>query len=112
MLSHEKETYDILGACFQVYKEMGCGFLESVYQECLEIELKARNIPFASQPTLELTYRGTPLKQRYIPDFIIHDEIIVEIKAVSELASEHKAQLLNYLHATNLDIGFLINFGH
>jgi GxxExxY protein len=112
MLSFEKETYNILGACFQVYKTMGCGFLEAVYQECLEIECRKRDIPFISQPVLELKYSGIPLHQKYIPDFVVYDEVIVEIKAVSELASEHKAQLLNYLHATNLEVGLLVNFGH
>ncbi|GAU07607.1 GxxExxY protein [Desulfoplanes formicivorans] len=112
MLTLEKETYNILGACFQVYTTMGCGFLEAVYQECLEIEFRKRDIPFISQPVLELKYDGLLLQQKYIPDFVVYDEVIVEIKAVSELASEHKAQLLNYLHATNLEVGLLVNFGH
>ncbi|GAU07606.1 GxxExxY protein [Desulfoplanes formicivorans] len=112
MLTLEQETYNILGACFQVYTTMGCGFLEAVYQECLEIEFRKRAIPFISQPALELRYDGVLLQQKYIPDFVVYDEVIVEIKAVSELASEHKAQLLNYLHATNLEVGLLVNFGH
>ncbi len=113
---HEKilfkeECYEIQGAIFDVYKEMGCGFLEAVYQECLEKELTKRNIPFRAQVELQLTYKGEQLNQTYKPDLICHDKIIVEIKAVKELASEHKAQLLNYLKATGLELGLLVNFG-
>src|SRR5438270_10214552 len=76
------ETYAILGACFAVYKDKGCGFLEPVYQECLEIELAARGIPFVAQPELRLTYRGRPLKQVYIADFICYGTVLVELKSV------------------------------
>ncbi len=109
---YEELTYNIQGACFEVYKTMGCGFLESVYQECLEIEFSDRGIPFAPQKELELDYKGRRLKQRYVPDFICHDEIIVELKAIDNIGSEHKAQLLNYLHATGMRLGLLVNFGH
>ena len=112
MLKNETFTYNIIGACFQVYKTMGCGFLETVYHECLGIELSHRNIPFTSQPRLSLSYRDRPLKQQYIPDFIIYDQIILELKALSHLADEHQAQLLNYLNAAGLNVGLLINFGH
>ena len=112
MLKNETFTYNILGACFQVYKTMGCGFLEAVYHECLDIEFSHRNIPFTSQPKLGLSYRDRPLKQQYIPDFIIYDQVILELKALSYLADEHQAQLLNYLNATGLKVGLLINFGH
>lgn len=111
-LLYEKETYDILGACFQVYKEMGCGFLEPVYQECLKIEFEYRKIPFRSQPELKLTYRNRELEQKYKPDFICYDKIIVELKAVSKLIDEHRAQVLNYLNATGFKLGLLVNFGH
>ena len=106
------ETYKIIGACFEVYKEKGCGFLEPVYQECLEIELDLQHIPFAAQQPLKLDYKTRPLKQTYEPDFICFDTIVVEIKAVSELTDEHRAQLLNYLNATKLQVGILVNFGH
>lgn len=114
--SHEKvlfpgECYEIQGAIFDVYKEMGCGFLEAVYQECLEKELSKRDIPFQPQVELQLNYKGEKLNQKYKPDFICYDKIIVEIKAVKELAPEHKAQLLNYLKATGLELGLLVNFG-
>lgn len=109
---YKDESYAIMGACFEVYKEKGSGFLEAVYQECLEIEFAQRKIPFASQRELELTYKGQKLRQVYRPDFICFDLIIVEIKAVSTLANEHRAQLHNYLKATGMNLGLLINFGH
>ena len=105
------ESYAIQGAIFEVYREMGCGFLEPVYQECLEKELRLRNIPFASQAELKLTYKGEPLVQTYKPDFICFNQIIVELKAVKEIAPEHKAQVINYLKATGMKLGLLVNFG-
>ncbi|NQU12478.1 GxxExxY protein [bacterium] len=109
---YEAESYQILGACFEVCKEKGNGFLEPVYQECLEIELATRDLPFRAQAELKLAYKGKPLRHRYIPDFVCFDKIIVEIKAVSVLADEHRAQLMHYLKATGLGLGFLVNFGH
>jgi len=106
------ESYLIRGAVFEVYREMGCGFLEAVYQECLEKELRKQNIPFVSQPELELFYKKEKLQQTYKPDLICYDKIIVELKAVKEICDEHRAQLHNYLKATGLQLGFLINFGH
>ena len=106
------EGYAILGAVFEVYQEMGCGFLEAVYQECLERELHLRQVPFITQPVLSIAYKGHPLRQSYQPDLICFDKIVLELKAVSELAPEHRAQLHNYLKATGLPVGYLINFGH
>jgi len=111
-LIFKKESYDIMGACFNVYSTMGCGFLESVYQECLEIEFGHQKIPYSSQRELKLAYRSIELKQRYKPDFICFDQIIVEIKATSQLLKEHEAQVINYLNATKLELGILVNFGH
>lgn len=111
-LIYPEESYRIMGACFAVYKEKGHGFLEPVYQECMEIELAAQAIPFEAQQQLDLFYKGQPLRQKYIPDFLCFGKIIVEIKAVSALADEHRVQLLNYLHATGFKLGMLINFGH
>jgi len=108
----EEESYAILGACFEVYKDKGCGFLEAVYQECLEIEFGLRGLPAQPQVPLALTYKGRPLKKKYEADFVCFGTVLVEIKAVSRLADEHRAQLQNYLHATGLRVGFLINFGH
>ena len=111
-LLYKDESYAIIGACFEVYKEKGNGFVEPVYQECLELELTAQKIPFTAQSALRLTYKGTELKQRYIPDFLCYDKIILEIKAVKQLTDEHRAQVLNYLKATGLRLGLLVNFGH
>ena len=105
------ECYVIQGAIFDVYREMGCGFLEAVYQECLEKELTKQGVPFQSQVELLLKYKGELLKQTYKPDFICYGKIIVELKAVKEIAPEHKAQLMNYLKATSLDLGLMVNFG-
>ena len=111
-LIYEDLSYKIRGALFEVYKEKGCGFLEDVYQECLEIELGLQEISFDAQYPLKLSYKGRPLKKRYIPDFIIAGKVIVEIKAVKELTDEHRAQLQNYLKATGYKLGLLVNFGH
>jgi len=91
---------------------MGCGFLEAVYQECLEKELHKQGIPFISQPELELFYKQEKLRQIYKPDLICYEKIIVELKAVKEICDEHRAQLHNYLKATKLELGFIVNFGH
>ncbi len=106
------EVFAIQGAVFEVYREMGCGFLEAVYQECLAKELALRGIPFESQKDLQLSYKGVRLSQIYKPDFICYDKIIVELKAVKEIAPEHRAQLFNYLRASGTRLGLLVNFGH
>ena len=109
---YREESYRIMGACLEVYKEKGCGFLEAVYQECLEIEMESRGIPFNPKSELSLSYKGRTLKQKYQPDFICFGQIIMEIKSVSKLADEHRAQMHNYLRGTNLRLGLLVNFGH
>lgn len=111
-LLFEEESYAIRGACFEVYREKGCGFLEAVYQECLACEFESVGIPFKAQTPIDIEYKGRALRQKYVPDFICYNTIIVELKAVSELADEHRAQLQNYLRATGLKLGFLANFGH
>jgi GxxExxY protein len=108
----KEESYQIIGACFEVYREKGAGFLEAVYQECLAIEFELRGIPFTPQVELILTYKGRELKHRYQPDFVCFGQIIMEIKAVSQLTDEHRAQLFNYLRSTGLRLGLLVNFGH
>jgi len=110
-LIFETETFAIRGAVFEVYREMGSGFLESVYQECLEKELAVRGIAFVPKPELKLNYKGKLLQQTYRPDLICFEQIIVELKAVKGIAPEHKAQVLNYLKTTNLKLGLLVNFG-
>lgn len=108
----KEESYRIMGACFEVYKQIGSGFLEAVYQECLSLEFTDRQIPFRAHLPLDLRYKGRPLTQKYIPDFICFESIIVELKAVRELANEHRAQVHNYLKATGYKLGLLVNFGH
>ncbi len=109
---YKEESYAIMGACFEMYKEKGCGFLEAVYQECLEIEFESQKLPAVPQPRLELTYKGRPLKQKYVPDFICYGKIVVELKAVSALTDEHRAQVHNQLRATGHKLGLLANFSH
>lgn len=105
-----QESYQIMGACYEVHNDKGGGFLEAVYQECLAIEFGIRGIPFVERPSLPLEYKGQPLNHTYEPDFICFEKIIVEIKAVAGLADEHKAQVMNYLKATGLKLGLLVNF--
>lgn len=111
-LTYEEETFAIRGAVFEVYKEMGHGFLEAVYQECLEKEFLARGIPFLSQPELKLRYKDQLLQKTYQPDLICYDKIIVELKATQNILPEHQSQVLNYLKATNMKLGLVVNFGH
>src|SRR6185369_13766879 len=101
----------IMGACFEVYNDKGCGFLEPVYQECMELEQGLQGIPARPQVALPLTYKGVTLKQNYRPDFDCYGKIIVELKAVDKLTDEHIAQVLNYLNATGYELGLLVNFG-
>ena len=108
----KEETYQILGACFEVYKEKGCGFLEAVYQECLEIEFKLQGIPFEAQKILPLSYKGHPLNQVYKADFVCFGKIILEIKAIDKLIDKDRSQVLNYLNATGFEVGLLVNLGH
>lgn len=105
------ECYALNGAIFEVYRELGCGFLEAVYQECLAKEFTLKGIPFVAQPELTLSYKEQPLLQTYRPDFVCFNKMIVELKAVKAIAPEHQAQVLNYLKATGYRLGLLVNFG-
>ena len=107
----EEETFNIRGCLLNVHKELGCGFLEKVYQEALEMELNAAHIPYTREKALKIFYHGIQMKQEYIADFVCYDKIIVKLKAVSELTDVHRAQVFNYLKATNIDLGLLVNFG-
>ena len=109
---YKEESYKIVGACFEVYREKGCGFVEQVYQECMEIELRLQGIPFVPKKPLALEYKGCPLFSTYAPDFICNEKIVLELKAVTELVDEHRAQVQNYLKATGLKLGLLVNFGY
>ncbi|RUA34938.1 MAG: GxxExxY protein [Bacteroidetes bacterium] len=107
----KEECYQVIGCCMNVHNELGCGFLEPVYQEALSIELGLKNIPFEKEKELEIIYKGHVLMKKYFADFVCYNKLIVELKAVKELAKEHTSQLLNYLHATGNRVGLLINFG-
>ena len=111
MLIYSQYSYAINGAAFHVYNKLGHGFLESVYQEALEIEFKRRNIPFEREKELKIIYDGFELKQTYKADFVCYDKVIVELKAVSCLDDAHRSQVFNYLHATGYKLGLLYNFG-
>ena len=100
-----------MAAAFEVYNEMGNGYLEEVYQECMEEELCLREMPFCPKTELVIHYKGKPLKKKYIPDLLVHGGIVIELKAVKQLSGEHEAQLINYLKTTRKQVGYLINFG-
>jgi len=107
----KKESYSIIGAAMEVHRTLGRGFLESVYQESLALELNIRQVPFSKEQNLELFYKGEKLNKYFTADFICFDKIILELKSVSGLTSEHEAQVFNYLKATQLNLALLINFG-
>jgi len=109
---YKEECFRIVGACFEVYNSMGCGFLEPVYQECLKMELEDQEIAHVDQKELKISYKKRKLRKTYKADFVCFGKIIVELKAVSVLTDEHRAQVLNYLNATGMKLGLLINFGH
>ncbi len=110
-LIFKDEVYAIVGAAMDVYNNLGPGFLEAVYQEAMEIETAARKIPTLPEQKLYIEYKGAPLKKFYEADFICYEKIIVEIKALDKLTSREEAQVLNYLKATGMPVGILINFG-
>lgn len=110
-LIHKEESYRIIGACFEVYNTMGCGFVEAVYQECLEMEFEAQGIPCRPQAELGLSYKGRALRKTFVPDFLCFDKIIVELKAVRVVEGWMRAQRHNYLKATGHRLGLLVNFG-
>ena len=107
---YPEEVYAIRGAIIEVYREMGNGFREEVYQQCLERELLSRSIPFDAKKELRIFYKNQPIEKTYIPDFFCYDKIIVELKATETLTNEHRAQLMNYLRLTGCRLGLLVNF--
>ncbi|MBW1717350.1 MAG: GxxExxY protein [Deltaproteobacteria bacterium] len=107
----DERTYKIIGAALEVHKELGCGFLEAVYQEALGREFSLERIPNKAQPIIDILYKGVLLEKKYQPDFVCFNEIIVEIKALAKLTGIEEAQLINYLKATGMKVGLLINFG-
>jgi GxxExxY protein len=109
---YKDEGYRFMSAAFEVYNDRGYGLAEDIYQECLEMELEAQNIPFQSKQELRCYYKGRELKQRYIPDLFVFGCLVVAVKSVSVLLPEHEAQLLNYLRISHQPVGYLVNFGH
>ena len=110
-LLFKDEVYRIVGAAMEVSNQLGCGFLEAVYQEALEIEFDERQIPYMPQKRIEISYKGHVLKKEYIADFLCHNQIVIEIKAIKAITGIEEAQILNYLKATNLPLGLIVNFG-
>jgi GxxExxY protein len=108
----KEESYRIIGACFEVYNELGNGFLEAVYQEALRHEFELQGVPFQEKPRIGLYFKGIKLTQAYEPDFLCYEEIIVELKAAKSLIDDHRAQVVNYLKSTQKKLGLLVNFGH
>jgi GxxExxY protein len=111
-LLYKEEVYAIIGAAMEVYNHLGHGFLEAVYQETLAMEMKGGDIPFTQQQELQIFYKNQLLRQKYLADFVAYEKIIIEIKAIKQLGPNEEAQLLNYLKATGLRLGLLVNFGH
>lgn len=107
---YKEESYAIRGAIIEVSKELGCGYLERVYQDALEVEFRLRNIPYEREKIIQITYKGLPLGEPYRADFVCYGKIIVELKAVEELTSKHRAQVLNYLNATKNEVGYVSEF--
>ena len=107
----ENEGYAFIGAAFEVYNQIGYGMAEEVYQQCLEIELQLRAIPFATKHELKLVYKRREIEKRYVPDLLVAKGLVVELKAVKELSSDHEAQLFNYLRIARQPVGYLVNFG-
>lgn len=105
------EGYRLLGTAFEVYNQQGHGLSEEIYQECMEIELELRRIPFRAKPPLDCWYKGRKLARRYVPDLLVDDGLIVELKSASSLHEDHQAQLLNYLRLARKPVGYLVNFG-
>jgi GxxExxY protein len=110
-LIYKNEVYAIMGAAMDVHRELGSGFLESVYQEAMETELLSREIQFESQKPISIPYKGKKLKKEFIADLIVYGEILVELKTQDNLSGMEDAQILNYLKATGMKLGVLINFG-
>ena len=110
-LLYADETYAIIGACMEVHRHLGHGFLEAVYSEALMAEFEERDIPYEINKELTIEYKGSPLLKRYYADFVCFDKILIELKAVEKIAPPHTAQVLNYLKATKMRLGILANFG-
>ena len=110
-LLYKDEVYKIVGAAMEVYNVLGNGFLEAVYQEAFEYELKLRGISFESQPEIKIRYKDKILDKTYKPDLLVFGKVIIELKALEKIGKNEEAQLLNYLSATDVEVGIIVNFG-
>lgn len=108
---YKNESYFVIGLCMDVHNELGKGFSEGVYSDALEIELKTNGVPFKKEVKFDIIYKGKKLKHHYFADFIVDDKIILELKAVEKISSSHVKQTLNYLAASKLKLGIIVNFG-
>jgi GxxExxY protein len=108
---YKEESYNIIGAAMEVHRIIGNGFTEPVYQDALEVEMRMRGIPYEREKTFDLSYKGVKLDKTFRADFVCYNSIIVELKSVYQLADEHTAQVYNYLKASGLSLGLLLNFG-
>nr|WP_294936792.1 GxxExxY protein [uncultured Flavobacterium sp.] len=106
----EEETYQIIGICMEVHRNLGPGLLEIVYKDALEIEFKEKNIPFEREKEFAIEYKGKILPHKFYADFIVNEDIILEVKAIKEFSGEHFAQILNYIKLADSEIGLLVNF--
>jgi GxxExxY protein len=111
-IKRDPRTYAVIGAAMEVHSTLGFGFLEAVYHQALTIEMELRKIPFRHEIDLPIVYKNYTLETSYRADFICYESIIIEVKALSHLSGKEEAQLINYLKATKLELGLLINFGH
>ena len=109
-LYREDETYKIIGACMEVHRNLGCGLLEIIYKDALEIEFRANNIAFEREKAFTIHYKGIELPRKYIADFVVNEDIILEIKSVTDFSKEHVAKTLNYMKLAKSEIGLLVNF--
>ena len=111
LTENDPRTYAIIGAAIEVHKQLGCGFLEAIYQEALSIEFGKRNVPFRREVRLPVHYKGQLLSTTYCADFICFDSVVTELKALAHMSGTEEAQLINYLKATGYEVGLLLNFG-
>jgi GxxExxY protein len=111
LIMHEEAGYQLMGAAFEVYNQLGYGLAEEVYQQCLEIELELRGIQFLTKHELALVYKGREIEKKYVPDLFVANCLVVELKAHKDLIAEHEAQLFNYMRISRQPIGYLLNFG-
>lgn len=106
----DKETYEIIGVCMEVHRNLGAGLLEVVYKDALEIEFREKNIPFEREKEFPIEYKGKILPHKFYADFVVNGDIILEIKAVKEFSNEHIAQIINYMKISDSELGLLVNF--